>query len=164
MGMGGGGGGKKAVSSEINVTPLIDVLLVLLIIFLVVMPIMMKKETLTVPRKIDDSQEQPDPNAHLYSVKLRADSTIIFNDGNTDETLQFGELITKLRPKLDEVKQGSEKVVFVDFEDGVKWSDVVQTMDNIRQLATDPDHDEVKVALTVCDHEKRKRDGCEKPQ
>ena len=78
MGMSSGGGDKKNVSSDINVTPLIDVLLVLLIIFLVVMPIMMKKETLTVPRKIDDVNEQPDPNAHLYSVKLRADSTLIF--------------------------------------------------------------------------------------
>ena len=39
--------------SDINVTPLIDVVLVLLIIFLVVMPIMMRMETLEVPRKID---------------------------------------------------------------------------------------------------------------
>ena len=55
MGMSSGGGGNsKNVSSDINVTPLIDVLLVLLIIFLVVMPIMMKMETLNVPRKLDD--------------------------------------------------------------------------------------------------------------
>ena len=51
MGMSSGSGDKKAVSSDINVTPLIDVLLVLLIIFLVVMPIMMKMETLNIPRK-----------------------------------------------------------------------------------------------------------------
>ena len=50
MGM-SSGGNKNSVQSEINVTPLIDVLLVLLIIFLVVMPIMMKMETLQVPRK-----------------------------------------------------------------------------------------------------------------
>ena len=46
MAMSPGGGDKKGVQSEINVTPLIDVLLVLLIIFLVVMPILMKMETL----------------------------------------------------------------------------------------------------------------------
>jgi len=165
MGMsGGGGGGKAHVSSEINVTPLIDVLLVLLIIFLVVMPIMMKKETLSIPRKLDESQEQPDPNASLFNVKLQVIGTIIFNDGNADETIQAGELLLKLRPKIEAIKAGTEKVVFVDFEDGVKWSDVVQTMDNIRGLATDADKDEVKVALTVCDAEKRKLTGCEKPQ
>jgi biopolymer transport protein ExbD len=163
MSTGGGGGTGKHVSSEINVTPLIDVLLVLLIIFLVVMPIMMKKETLTIPRKLE-SEEQPDPNASLFNVKLRADSTIIFNTGDADETIQFGELLLRLRPKMDQVKPGTEKVVFVDFEDGVTWSDVVQTMDSIRTLATDPDHDEVKVALTVCDTDKRKPQGCEKPQ
>ena len=69
MGMStGGSGDKKAVSSEINVTPLIDVLLVLLIIFLVVMPIMMKMETLQVPRKLDDQNEMPDPNASQLTV------------------------------------------------------------------------------------------------
>jgi biopolymer transport protein ExbD len=42
MSSGSGGGTSKTVASEINVTPLIDVLLVLLIIFHVVMPIMIK--------------------------------------------------------------------------------------------------------------------------
>ncbi len=149
MGMSGGGGGKGAISSEINVTPLIDVLLVLLIIFLVVMPIMMKMETLQIPRKLDESQEQPDPNASLLNVKVKSDLSIVFNDGTNDETIQFAELLSKLRPKMDAMRAGTEKVVFVDFEDGVKWSDVIQTMDSIRSLAKDANHDEIKVALKV---------------
>jgi len=162
----GGGGSKKAVSSEINVTPLIDVLLVLLIIFLVVMPIMMKKETLTVPRKLDESQEQPDPNASLFNIKLLAAGGIVYDDGKGDPiTLQStSELLNKLREPMMAMKPGTEKVVFVDFEDGVRWENVVSTMDTVRTLATDPDHDEVKVALTICDHDKRKREGCDKPQ
>ncbi|HEU0034938.1 MAG TPA: biopolymer transporter ExbD [Kofleriaceae bacterium] len=149
MGMSTGGGGKGSVQSDINVTPLIDVLLVLLIIFLVVMPIMMKMETLQIPRKLDEINEQPDPNASLLNVKVNNDLTITFNDGNTDQTLQFAELLSKLRPKIENMKAGTEKVVFVDFENGVKWSDVIATMDSIRTLATDANHDEVKVALKV---------------
>jgi biopolymer transport protein ExbD len=149
MGMSSGGGQKGGVSSEINVTPLIDVLLVLLIIFLVVMPIMMKMETLTIPRKLDNENEQPDPNASLINLKVKVDQTIVFNDGNQDEMIQAAELLSKLRPKIEGMKAGTEKVVFVDFEDQVPWMTVVETMDSVRSLATDANRDEVKVALKV---------------
>lgn len=166
MGMSTGGGNKGGVQSEINVTPLIDVLLVLLIIFLVVMPIMMKKETLTIPRKLDDNTEQVDQKNITFHVKLRVDQTVLFNDGQSsdDQTIQFAELMTMLGDNLKKIKPGSEKVVFIDFEDGVKWSDVVETMDRIRSFATDADKDEIKVALTVCDADKRTTAGCPKPQ
>ena len=161
MGM-SGGGSKGKVGNEINVTPLIDVLLVLLIIFLVLMPIMMKKELLTLPRKMDTDEYDPDRKMSL-NVKLRADATIVFNDGLSDDvTFQAPELVTQLRAKLALIK---DKVVFVDFEDGVKWNDVVHTMDDIRGLATDKNHDEIKVALTICDRDKRKpMTGCETPK
>jgi biopolymer transport protein ExbD len=148
MGM-SSGGSKGGVSSEINVTPLIDVLLVLLIIFLVVMPIMMKMETLTIPRKLDDQNEQPDPNASLINIKVKVDTFVIYNEGNEDQLIQGSELLSRLRPKIEGMKAGVEKVVFVDFEDGVPWGTVVTTMDQVRSLATDANHDEVKVALKV---------------
>jgi biopolymer transport protein TolR len=154
MGMSGGSGDKKAVSSEINVTPLIDVLLVLLIIFLVVMPIMMKMETLNIPRKIDNDKEMPDPNASLLTVKVKNSLDMVLNDGNTDTPVQAAELMRFLKPKIDAMKTGTEKVVFVDFEDGVPWKFVVETMDQIRSAATDENHDEIKVALKI--HEEQK--------
>ena len=155
MGMStGGSGDKKSVSSEINVTPLIDVLLVLLIIFLVVMPIMMKMETLNIPRKIDNDKEMPDPNASLLTIKVKNTLDMVLNDGNTDTPVQAAELMRFLKPKLDAMKTGTEKVVFVDFEDGVPWKWVVETMDQIRSAATDENHDEIKVALKI--HEEQK--------
>lgn len=143
------GGKSNGVHSEINVTPLIDVLLVLLIIFLVIMPVMMKMETLTVPRKLDDKNEMPDPNASLLTVTVKRDLTIIFNDGARDMSIQAVDLAATLRPKLDAMPSATEKVVFVDFENEVPWQAVVETMDTIRGLATDPNHDEIKVALKV---------------
>jgi len=145
------GGNKGGVSSEINVTPLIDVLLVLLIIFLVVMPIMMKMETLEVPRKINDTQEMPDPNASQLTVTVKKDGSITFNDGDKDMPIQAVDLAKTLRPKLEAMHQGTEKVVFVDFEPEVLWKDVVTTMDSIRSLAADINHDDIKVALKVKD-------------
>ena len=146
------GGQKGGVQSDINVTPLIDVLLVLLIIFLVVMPIMMKMETLQVPRKIDESKEMPDPNASLLTIKVNPDLSMTFNDGYKDTQIKpddWRELEGQLQPKLQAMHSGTEKVVFVDFADPVPWNLVITTMDTIRHIASDVNHDEIKVALKV---------------
>jgi biopolymer transport protein ExbD len=157
MGMSSGSGDKRAVQSDINVTPLIDVLLVLLIIFLVVMPIMMKMETLQVPRKIDDQNEMPDPNASQLTVKVKNDLSIAFNDGSSenDTPIKAVDIASTLRPKLEAMQANQEKVVFVEFEEAVPWSDVVTTMDTIRSLASDVNHDEIKVALKVKEDENK---------
>jgi biopolymer transport protein ExbD len=145
----GGGGNSKNVSSDINVTPLIDVLLVLLIIFLVVMPIMMKMETLNVPRKLDDQNEMPDPNASQLTIKVKASGEFAFNDGSSeqDSPIQMADIASTLRKKLEAMPGNQEKVVFVEFEDAVMWNDVVTTMDTVRSISSDENHDEVKVAL-----------------
>ena len=145
------GNNKGGVQSDINVTPLIDVLLVLLIIFLVVMPIMMKMETLNVPRKLDEINEMPDPNASQLTIKVKNDLSVAFNDGSTpnDTPILATDIAKMLRPKLEAMRASSEKVVFVEFEDGVPWNEVVMTMDTIRSLASDVNHDEIKVALKV---------------
>lgn len=149
MSSGSGGGTAKHVTSEINVTPLIDVLLVLLIIFLVVMPIMMKMETLNVPRKLDDQNEMPDPNASMLTIKVKNDLSVTFNDGSSENDMPISavDIAKTLRPKLESMNQAQEKVVFVEFEEEVPWNEVVMTMDTVRSLATDVNHDEIKVAL-----------------
>ena len=158
MGM-SSGGPKNGVQSEINVTPLIDVLLVLLIIFLVVMPVMMKMETLEVPRNIDTEQEMPDPNASQLTLFVKPDLTIDFTDGlsETPITVQSSDLARILRPKLEAMAtSGNDKVVFVDFDKGVPWEQVVITMDAVRSLAADENHDEIKVALKVKEEDLQK--------
>jgi biopolymer transport protein TolR len=143
------GGNKGGVQSEINVTPLIDVLLVLLIIFLVVMPIMMKMEMLEIPRKINDN-EAPDPNAAMLTIKVKVSGEIVFTDNDKESSIPAQELLRTLRPKLEAAaSRGAERVVFVDFDDGVLWATVVSTMDSVRSLASDINHDEIKVALKL---------------
>lgn len=149
MSSGSGGGTSKHVSSEINVTPLIDVLLVLLIIFLVVMPIMTKMETLHVPRNLHPYIETSDLTQLV--VKVKGDLSIHFNDGttDTDTPIQAVDIARVLRPKVQAIAAGQEKVVFVEFEDAVPWGEVVTTMDTVRSLSGDANHDEVKVALKM---------------
>ncbi len=146
------GGNKGGLQSEINVTPLIDVLLVLLIIFLVVMPIMMKMETLQIPRKLDEINETVDNNLGMLTIFVKADLSIDFSDGLSENPtpIAASDMIRTIKPKLEAMANaGQVKVVFVDFDRKVPWGEVVNTMDTIRSLAADVNKDEVKVALKV---------------
>jgi biopolymer transport protein ExbD len=68
-------------------------------------------------------------------------------------------MIRTLKPKLEAMANaGQVKVVFVDFDKKVPWGEVVNTMDTIRSMASDINHDEIKVALKV------KEEGTAAPQ
>lgn len=133
MGMSAGSGSK-----EINVTPLIDVLLVLLIIFLVMMPIMVRMETVEVPPKNVDVV----PLAEPIVLKINADLSVTIDEG---ETVAGMDLPARIGSRVR-----STKNVFVDFGDGVPWSEVLHTVDLLRGFAEDPrDPDSIKVAVRV---------------
>ena len=119
---------------QINVTPLIDVLLVLLVIFLVIIPVMMKVEPVLLP-----PNEPGDPIKMPVKIKLHADATATIDDGMRVMTT---DLLGQLKAKV-----GSGSVVFVDFEAGVAWSDVVGTIDGVRGLTANPD--DVHVAVQI---------------
>jgi len=141
-------GGSGGVKNDINVTPLIDVVLVLLIIFLVTMPIMMRTITLEVPRKIQ-SNEDPTVAARQITVVVKADLSVTLNNGEKDIEVPVAEIAKTLRPLLEDKK--TDKLVFVDFEDPVPWGNTVEIMDTIRSVAADPDHNDIKVALKMKD-------------
>jgi biopolymer transport protein ExbD len=141
------GGKPGGIVSGINVTPLVDVVLVLLIIFLVTMPVVMRTVTLEVPRKADMDEDISLASKQII-VTYRADQQIVLSDGldsDKDHKIPATNLAMEIRPML-EAKQG-EKIVFVDFCDGVVWGDVVATMDRVRSLASDKGHNDIKVAL-----------------
>ena len=124
-------------SHDINVTPLIDVLLVLLIIFMVVMPIMMKLEKVALP------PDRPGEVGELpVVVKINADLTVALDDEPPLASVR--ELAARLRVKL-----AVAKVVFVEPGDGVPWSEVLATVDTVRSLASDGDHDNIPVAIRM---------------
>ncbi len=143
------GGKSNGPKSEINITPLVDVVLVLLIIFLVTMPIMMKQVTLEVPRKADTNIEDVSSMGKQATLLVRPDGTITLSDGEKDLPIQMTDLAGALRPFFD--GKTTTKMVFVDYCDPVPWTQVVSTMDTIRSMAADKDHDEIKVALKMRD-------------
>ena len=143
MNLNSGGG----VKNDINVTPLIDVVLVLLIIFLVTMPIMMRTITLEVPRKADIEHEDISAVGRQVTILVKADLSITLSNGEKEEEVTAPDLAKTLRPML--VDKKTDKLVFVDFEDPVPWSNTVEIMDLVRSVAGDADHNEIKVALKM---------------
>lgn len=124
---------------DINVTPLIDVLLVLLVIFLVVLPAMLRMEQVEVPRQADDSTE-PLPS---LTIHVHADLGVTLEDEGAEVQLAGTDLPAALRAHLRQTVH----VVFVQFDDHVPWRDVVGTIDTVHGVAS-----ETHVALRIgCD-------------
>jgi biopolymer transport protein TolR len=118
------GAGRKGVRSDINVTPLIDVVLVLLIIFMVLVPSMLKELTANIPRK-DESNTPPDPSASPVVVEYTAKGELSLNQ----EPVAPEALAEKVAEKI---KYKSQKVVFFKIEDDAPYGDAIRFMDIVR--------------------------------
>jgi biopolymer transport protein TolR len=112
-------------SKEINVTPLIDVLLVLLIIFMVSMPILLRMQEVEVP----PTNREVAPPVEPVVLKINADTTVTIDE---TDTVAWNELPGRIGERVNRTQQ-----VFVDFGDGVPWADVLHTVDILRGINSD---------------------------
>jgi biopolymer transport protein TolR len=124
MAVGGGGGGPQA---NINVTPLIDVLLVLLIIFMVITPLTPKGLDALVPQPPKDPQkQQPQNNDRTVVIQVMRGggdrpALKLNQDDSTWDNLQ-GQL-------TDIFKTRAEKIAFVKGDTEIPFGDVAQVID-----------------------------------
>lgn len=123
-------GGRGEVNSEINVTPMADVMLVLLIIFMVVTPMLQKGA----PVELAKTRNPVD-----MKEADRDDSVVvaITRDGNFylgSDRVNIDELASKVN---DLLTNKLEKTVFVKSDLRAKYGDVVQVVDNIRNAGVD---------------------------
>ncbi len=140
------GGSKGGPKSEMNVTPLVDVMLVLLVIFMVTMPVMMRSITIEIPRDLDTTEV----SIVKTNIVIRGlvDGTLEVSDGlNDPEIVQRTQLAKVLRGRLKDVT--SEKTVFVDFQDGVLWEQVVSVMDTVKGVGKVTSGDSVREVIKV---------------
>ncbi|HEX7937849.1 MAG TPA: biopolymer transporter ExbD [Gemmatimonadaceae bacterium] len=118
-------GGSKGLENEINVTPMIDVLLVLLIIFMAALPSM---------RKAIDIQ-LPDPNPQQVTQQQNSDQIVL-------EVLPGGQFTINNKIKVDKSALATqlrsiydprpEKIIFIKGDPAVKYQDVIEAMDIAR--------------------------------
>jgi biopolymer transport protein ExbD len=118
MSMSTGGGGT--LTNEINVTPMIDVLLVLLIIFMLVVPMSRKAIDLQLPDPTEQEASANPPPQIVLEV-LPGDRYLVNKEPLTK---------AKLPARLKEIYDGRpEKIIFVKGDPKTKYSDVIYAMD-----------------------------------
>ena len=132
MGM-GGGGGKGGAMSEINVTPMIDVLLVLLIIFMVIVPV--------TPHGLNTLIPQPPKNHTDDTPNDRTIVVQVLSNGKGAPSYKINEddfAKSALEPKLVEIfATRQEKVMFVKGDAALDFSKVAEVIDMGHQAEVD---------------------------
>ena len=129
MNLGGGPGGKKrGVTPEMNVTPLVDVVLVLLIIFMVITPLLSKHFWVHTPKQEKEEVEHDaaaDPDPPLV-LRVASDKAISVNG----TVVAYAELSERLKRMF---AAREDHILFFDAADDVGYGYAVEVMDQARE-------------------------------
>jgi biopolymer transport protein ExbD len=157
MGMSSGGGGAQP---SINVTPLIDILLVLLIIFMVITPLKPARFRTLVPQRSEElnAQAKQSPLTLIVNIKKDLSAELIrggnkIADGSVNDPGPLGSALAtefKSRKEQQVWKEGYqgrtdlspdkriEKTVFIKAPENFKYGDVVKVIDTVKGAGADP--------------------------
>jgi biopolymer transport protein ExbD/biopolymer transport protein TolR len=145
------GGGSSGLQSEINVTPMVDIMLVLLIIFMVVTPFLQQGITVNLPKNLNN----PDVDPNI--IKESSIVISIPEDGQyfLGKTLIGKEQLTeRVDTMLKGIKNEQDRIVYIKSGVGVSYGDVVNVINEVRKLGVD------KIGLVA---DKKKKGAADKP-
>jgi biopolymer transport protein TolR len=130
------GGAKGGVKSDINVTPLVDVMLVLLIIMMLVAPMLQKGVDVKLPQAANTT-DKPETQGQTV-VGIQANKQVFLNS----VPVRLSDLGSRVS---DLMENQTEKVVLIKADEDVDYGTVMETMDTLRTagiedmgLITDP--------------------------
>jgi len=124
-----GGGSRDRIGtslSEINIIPLVDVILVLLLIFMLTAPLMHRGIDVSLPK----STAKPTATEERIVLTLTKDQTVFLND----KPVAMAALDARLR---DVLKSRTDKTLYLKADQGLSYGFVVETMDRARRAGVE---------------------------
>jgi len=116
------GGSKNGPRCDINMTPMIDILLVLLIIFMVITPLTPHGLEALAPEPPDKKNQPPPDQDRTVVIVIDKDKAMHINNEDTD--------MDKLGPRLEQIfKTRAERVVFVKGDPDLEYQTVARAID-----------------------------------
>ena len=122
------GGAKGGIKADINVTPLVDVMLVLLIIMMLVAPMLQQGVSVKLPTAVN-TVDKPEVQGQTV-VAIAKDKQIYLNA----KLIQGGDLATKISELLENQK---DKIVLIKADEEVEYGAVMAAMDELRQAGVE---------------------------
>jgi biopolymer transport protein ExbD len=122
------GGAKGGIKADINVTPLVDVMLVLLIIMMLVAPMLQQGVSLRLPQA-SNTTEKPESSEQTV-VAIAANRSMYVNAQPVPEA----EMANRVRDILD---RKTEKIVIIRADEDVDYGAVMAAMDQLRQAGVE---------------------------
>jgi biopolymer transport protein TolR len=119
------------VSSDINVTPMVDVMLVLLIIFMVITPMLQHGKDVNMAQVNNPEPMQDADKDDALLLAVTHDGLVYF--GN--DKINLDEITAKVRDRL--ASKSDSKMVFVKADARAKYKSVVDVVDNVRAAGVD---------------------------
>ena len=121
---------KMSVVADINVTPMVDVMLVLLIIFMVITPMLQKGVSVEMAKAHNTRKMQEAEKEDAVLVAITRDGSVFL--GSTKVP------VTELSPKVkDMLANKVDKTVYIKSDSRAKYKDVVEVVDNVRSAGVD---------------------------
>ena len=118
------GGAQGGVKSDINVTPLVDVMLVLLIIMMLIAPLLQQGVAVELPYA-DNTVDKPETQGQ--TVIAITEAKAVFLNAKPIKAEELGELVREI------VEDMTEKIVLIKADQRVDYSAVMAAMDQLRQ-------------------------------
>jgi len=121
-------GGTSEYNSEINVTPMVDVMLVLLIIFMIVTPLLQKGVTINLPKDMNTPEEDPEITKDTAVVIAIPDNSNFYIGKDPLPLTDLGEKIQNMMKDKDP----KNRIVYIKGGQDVDYGKIVEAIDVIR--------------------------------
>ncbi|WP_257459641.1 ExbD/TolR family protein [Archangium lipolyticum] len=120
------GGPSKGPKAEINVTPLVDVVLVLLIIFMVITPMLQRGKSVELPKARESEKKKPDTKDNTLILSVTPDKKLYLDNDALDEKALEGRL-------SEEIARDPIRKILLKADNSLRVGDVRKVMDVARK-------------------------------